>query len=171
MSFKAWVRSVNSSTDWTEGFHHLGGFIPGVTILRIRFAWGFQGTTPLTASIAGVQQNLQVWGLCTTVGGGGGPPPNPRSDSSDVDPPSQRWLHWEARAPTVRTLDGRSELVSWTDSGPQEPMDAKGMVSGKTVPEGDFLSIWSSWAAAYDWQGDGQVAMWQWTAILVEVPD
>jgi hypothetical protein len=169
MAFNAWVRTVNSSTDWTIGYDHIGGFIPAVTIERIRFSWGFTGITPLTGSLMGVMQNIQVLGFCTTVGEGGGPPPNPRLDSSDVDPPSQRWLHWEARAPVVSNLDGHSELVTWRDSGPQDAMSSKGMVSGASVPEGELLSLWASWASAYDWPADGQVQLWYGASVLLNV--
>lgn len=166
---KAWVRTVNSSTDWTTGFLNLGAFSPPTTIVRIRFGWGFQGITPVTGTLLGVMQNLQVLGLCTTVGAGGGPPPNPRTHSGDVLPPSQRWLHWEARAPVIQTADGTTELVTWRHSEPQEAIDVKAMVSSATVPAGEFMTLWASWAAAYDWPADGLVHMWLWASILVQV--
>ena len=170
MSGKFWGRTVKSSLDWTIGFEKMFSLPSGISVLRIRFGWGFTGFTPATGDLLSVMRNLQVMGICTTVGDGGGPPPDPRTDSSDVDPPSQRWLHWESRAPVITSADGRTELVTWRDSGPQYEMDTKGMVSGASVPDGEFLTVWFSWAAAYDWPAEGHVQMWMWASLLVEVP-
>lgn len=169
MTTQGWGRGVHVSSDWTVGFTLLAQLPPGGTYLRVHFGWGFEGTTPLTGTMLGVMQNLQVFGLCTTVGDGGGPPPDPRTHPTDVDAPSQRWLWWEARAPRVRSVDSGAELVTWTDSGPQERVDTKAMVSGATVPAGQFLNLWASWAAAYDWPVDGQVIMWHWASFLGRV--
>lgn len=168
---KGWARAVQSQANWTVGFYLIGGFIPGCTILRTHFSWGFEGVSPLTEWIGDTQANLQVFGLCTTVGDGGGPPPNPREHPFDVDPPSQRWLWWEARAPRVRSVDGVNGLVVWSDSGAQYPTDTHGMVSGKTVPAGQTLNIWASWASAYAWPDDGYVNVWFSASVLVEIPE
>ena len=168
MTENAWIRTVINRSDWTSGYYAIVNWPNIASLLRVRFSWGFNGVTPLTGTIQGVQQNIQVMGLCTTVGDGGGPQPNARTESSDVDPPAQRWVFWEGRAPRVTSCDGVSEIVTWTDSGPNYDVDSKSMVSAAHISDAHVMTLWASWAAANDWPADGQVNVWFSASVLLQ---
>jgi hypothetical protein len=157
---------VLANLPWESGSQLLMAVPPGGTLLRTHFGWGFYGDTSSLADLSSVSQNLQVMGLCTTVGPGSETPPNARTNSFDEDPPAERWTYWEARAPRVGTYSQAAELVTWQDSGAQEPVDTKAMVSAKGVTTPDSLNLWASWAAAGAWDPSGSVNLWLWASIL-----
>lgn len=163
-----WIRGIQSGLAWTSGYNAFVGLPRGATLLRTHFGWGFGGDSASTANLTGISANLQAMGICTTVGDGTEAVPNARTQSSDQAPPTNRWIYWETRAPIVATFDGTNDLVTWRDSGPQAPVDSKGQVSAKSIPEGDSLNIWASWAAAGDWDVTGNVNLWYWFSILYQ---
>ena len=160
-----WVRTVQAGLSWTSG-HSLIVSVPrGDTLLRAHFGWGFYGDTSTADDLTAVAQNLQVMGLVTTIGDGTETPPNARTGSSNADPPSERWIFWEGRAPRLATLDATAGLAIWQDSGSQEPVQSKGMVSAKTIPAGNTLQLWASWAAGSAWPADGSVQVWYYASV------
>ena len=163
-----WVRTVQANLSWTTGSNKIAAISPGNTLLRIHFGWGFYGDTSTTTNLEDVSQNLMVMGLVTTVGNGSETPPNARTSSSDVSPPTQRWVFWEARAPRIAAHDSSGGVALWQDSGGQEPVQTKGMVSAKTIPSGDFLNVWASWAAAAAWDASGNVNLWFYASLLFQ---
>lgn len=163
-----WVRTVESGLTWISGSNKIAAISPGNTLLRVHFGWGFYGDTSTTADLQGVAQNLQVMGIVTTVGNGTETVPNARTASSDADPPTQRWVFWEARAPKLASHDSAGSLAVWQDSGSQEPVQTRGQVSGKTVASGSFLNVWASWAAAGAWDASGSVNLWFYASLLYQ---
>jgi hypothetical protein len=163
-----WARTVLADLDWEDNTSLLVKIPRGATLLRTRFGWGFYGDTSATTDLQNVSQNLQVMGLCTTYGTGGEAVPDARIDPTDQDPPTNRWIYWEARAPRLAAYNATAELAFWQDSGAQEPVDSKSMVSSKTIPEGDTLNLWASWSAASAWDDTGNVNLWLWASILYQ---
>jgi hypothetical protein len=164
----AWARGAQQSYSLPTGNVLLASLSAGQSILRVRFGWGFYGDTPLQTTIAAAAANLVVWGLVTTVGDGSETVPDPRTDPGDVDPPTQRWLWWETRAPIVQAA--APGLVVWGDSGPQEPCDAKGQVLATGLGDGQTLNLWASWALGYGWDAAGTGSIWLGYSILVRTP-
>lgn len=163
-----WVRTVLANLSYTSGHHIIVNVPRGATLLRVHFGWGFYGDTSATTDLQSVSQNLQVMGIVTTVGNGTETVPDARSSSSDVAPPTQRWIYWEGRAPRLAAYDGTAALAFWQDSGAQEPVDTKGQVSGKTIASGDTLNVWASWAAAGAWDATGNVNLWLYASALYQ---
>lgn len=163
-----WVRSVQANLSFTSGNALIANIPRGSTLVRVHFGWGFYGTTHATANPVHTANNLQVMGVCTTVGDGTEAVPNVRTQSADQSPPSGRWLWWEARAPVISSYDSGAELISWRDSGAQTPVDAKGMVSAKAIPAGDTLNLRASWAAAFAWEANESNNLWFWASILYQ---
>lgn len=163
-----WVRTVQSDLSYTSG-HSLIASVPRAsTLVRTHFAWGFNGNTRSSAAVYDVERNIQVMGIVTTVGTGTETPPNARTAAGDAAPPTQRWIYWEARAPVVSAWPSGADVVLWRDSGPQAPVDTKGMVSAATIPAGDTLNVWASWAAAGAWESNGRVNLWYWASLLYQ---
>ena len=160
-----WVRTVLADLAWTSGYHQLASVPRGDTLLVVRFGWGFYGDTSSDANLMGVSQNLQVMGLVTTVGTGSETPPNARTQSSNQNPPTGRWIDWEVRAPLIAAYDSAGGLTLWQYSGSQAPVETKGMVSAKTIPAGDTLNLWASCAAAGAWDSSGSVDLWLYASI------
>lgn len=163
-----WARTVQSDLAWTSGHSLIDSVPQGSTLLRVHFGWGFNGNTRSSAAVYDVERNIQVFGIVTTVGDTTEAVPNARTASSDAAPPTRRWIYWEARAPHVVGWDSGGDLVLWDDRGPQAPVDTKGMVSAKTIPGGDTLNVWASWAAVNAWETNGRVNLWYWASLLWE---
>lgn len=163
-----WVRTIHSSLAWTSGSQILANVPRGSTLIRVHFGWGWEGTTAADAGFVAVASNLQVMGLVTTVGNGSESVPNARTASGDAAPPTQRWVYWEGRAGTLVQIDPTGTTAFWQDTRAQEPVDTKGMVSGKGIPSGDTLNLWASWAAAGDWPVSGTVDLWCYASILYQ---
>ena len=139
----------------------------GLTISRIRFSWGFYIDTPALDDMSNVAFNTMVLGLVTTVGNGSETVPNPRLNPGDAAPPTQRWLWWETRNPVVTAVSEGANVITWRDSGPQEPTDAKGQVLATGIPSGDTLNLWASWAAAYGPDANSTHVVWAGASILI----
>lgn len=163
-----WVRTVKSDLAWQIGFDLIASVPRGDTLVRVHFGWGFNGNTRSSAAVYDVERNLQVMGIVTTVGNGSETPPNARTQSGDQVPPTQRWIYWEGRAPRLVGWDSGGDVALWNDSGPQAIVDTKGMVSAKTIPAGDTLNVWASWAAATAWESNGRVNLWYWASLLYQ---
>lgn len=163
----AWVRTVQALA-WPTGNVLLATLNHGATLNRVRFSWGFSGWIPASANLSGPPANLQVFGLVTTAGTSPGTPPNARTGSSDVNPPSQRWLFWEARQPVLTSIDGNTDIAYYRDSGNQYEIDVGTQVTSKTLPAGQNVYLWASWAPAFTWHDEGFVQMWLSASILGE---
>lgn len=155
-----WTRTQEQGLTYSDGHFKLAAISPGDTLIRVHMQWGLVGTSTLETSIAGLGSNLITMGLVTTVGDGTETPPAAQSASSDANPPTERWIYWETRTPVVSAISKRADLVAWRDSGPQEAVDTKGMVSAKTVPAGQYLNLWASWQALGGWTPTGEVNIW-----------
>jgi hypothetical protein len=160
-----WVRTVAAELSWVEGTQLIAAIPIGSTFRVAHFGWGFYGDTSTDADLSGIASNLEVMGLVTTVGDGTESVPNARTQASNQDPPTQRWVYWEGRAPRIAAYDSAGTLVLWADSGGQEPVETKGQVSAKSVPEGDTLNLWASWAAGGDWDASGTAKVWFYASI------
>lgn len=142
----------------------------GSTYRRVRFSWGFAGTTPAITDMGNMAYNLLTMGLVTTIGDGTETPPNPVTASGDASPPTERWVWWESRQPVVCGLDELAGVAAWRDSGPQEAVDVKTQVLATGIPGGDTLNLWASWAADNDWDTEGAVTVWVSTSVLFSTP-
>lgn len=163
-----WQRMAYFGQPWQVGSAQLVSISPGDTLLRVHFGWGWYGDSTATAALPTIAGNLQAMGIVTTVGDGTEAVPNALTQSADQDPPTQRWIYWEVRAPKIATYDATANLVTWQDSGAQEPVDTKGMVSAKTIPTGSFLNVWASWAAQAAWDTSGNVNLWLYSSVLYQ---
>jgi hypothetical protein len=105
-------------------------------------------------------------GLVTTYGNGTETPPDPVAAPADAAPPTLRWIWWEVRAPVVTAVDAAAGVVTWTDSGPQERVDAQAQVKAVGVPAGDTLNLWASWRGYGSWDASGAVAIWVGASVL-----
>jgi hypothetical protein len=163
----SWVRTVNAGLPWTSGSWLIASLQPGSTLIRVRFGWGFFGTTDSTVALNNIASNIQILGLVTTVGNGSETPPNARTQAGDADPPQERWLWWEGRQPVPSGSSDGGSTVTWEPSPAQEIVDAKGMVAAATIPSGQTLNLWASWAAAAAWDGSGQAFVWAAASVLI----
>lgn len=161
-----WVRTVQAGLSWSAG-HSLIASVPrGDSLLRIHFGWGFYGDTSSSTSLLNVAQNLQVMGIVTTVGNGTETVPNARTAAGNASPPTQRWVYWEGRAPKIAGIDDGLSLAIWQDSGAQEPVQTEAQVSAATIPAGDSLNVWASWAPGSAWDATGTVELWYYASLL-----
>lgn len=160
-----WVRTVDASLAWTSGTSLIASIPIGSTLRVGHFGWGFYGDTSTDTDLSAVSQNLQVMGLVTTVGNGSETAPNARTAAGNADPPTERWVYWEGRAPRLVAYDSAGTLALWADSGGQEPVETHGQVSAKSVPGGDTLNLWASWAAGSAWDATGTAKVWYYASI------
>lgn len=163
-----WVRTVQAGLTWTSGSSLIASVPRGSTLIRTHFGWGFNGNTRATSALIDTSDNVQIMGIVTTVGNGTEAVPNARTEAGDAAPPAQRWIYWEGRAPNVAAFPGGTDLVLWSDSGPQAPVDTRGMVSAATIPAGDTLNVWASWAAGGPWEANARVNLWYWASLLYQ---
>lgn len=163
-----WIRTVQANLPWTSGTSLIGSIPRGSTLLRIRFGWGFYGSSSSFQAASTIAENLQVFGIVTLDGTGGGPAPNPRTASNDPAPPLERWLWWEARPPVITAYDSAGGVTLWQDGQPSEVTDGKGMVAGN-VAAGHTLDVWASWAAAAAWADTTSfVHVWYWASVAYQ---
>jgi hypothetical protein len=111
--------------------------------------------------------NPMVLGLVSTVGNGSESVPDPITSPTDASPPTQRWLWWEQRVPTVTAWDPAAPIAIWQSSPPQEAVDAKGQVLATGIPGGDTLNIWVSYKGRSAWDASGEAAVWAYWSVLV----
>lgn len=138
----------------------------GNSYVRVHFRWGFHLDAPIETDIQNVCSNLVSFGICTTVGNGSETRPNARSGSADVDPPTQRWIYWETRAPVVTAIDTAAGVMTFRDSGPTEPTDTKGQVLATGLPAGDSLNLNTCWASASTFDASINTLIWVSTSIM-----
>lgn len=170
MTSFTWVRSVSSGNPWAANNNLIASLASGETLVRIRFGWGFYGFVSNTANLLTASQNLQVFGLVTTVGNTTESVPNPRTAPTDASPPVERWLWWEGRAPRILTYSGTDDVVWFGDSLKSEESDAKGMVRAAGIPGGSTLNLWASWAPGGSWDSTGQADLWYSASVLIRSP-
>jgi hypothetical protein len=160
MSGFNWARSRVSGQPWGPAYQLLGSVPRGSTLRTIRFSWGFFGFTSQTANVLNALGNGQVLGICTVVGNGSEAPPNPVTDPNNQDPPTERWLWWEYRAPQVQTYSDSADAVWYRDTPLGEPTNVQSMVSAAGIAEGDALGVFASWAPTGSWDSSGTAELW-----------
>jgi hypothetical protein len=160
-----WVRTVAAGLDWASGSSLIAEIPRAATLRVVHFGWGFYGDTSTDTDLSAVATNLQVMGLVTTVGDGTETPPDARSESGNADPPTERWVYWEGRAPRITAFDAVGSLVLWADSGGQEPVETHGQVSAKSIGAADTLNLWASWAAGSAWDSSGTANLWYYASV------
>ena len=164
----SWTRGIDASSSWLAGVNGMVALSAGQTLLRVRFRWGFYADTAILTDLAFVSENLMTWGIVTTIGNGTETVPNARTASGDADPPSERWIYWETRAPTVAAISNGAGMVAWRDSGSTEETSTKGQVLAPTMPAGDSLNVWASWAAPFNWDSSGTGVIWYAFSALIK---
>lgn len=162
----SWVRNVFINGDYSSGQFLLGRLSNGQTYVRTHFQWGIYGDTADTVDLQSIAGNLIIMGIVTVFGDGTETAPNPASAPDDADPPTQRWLWWETRAPVPRTMDHAAGVVTWTDSPPPRETDIKAQVLATGVPGGDQLDLWASWASHNAWDSSGSANVWLGASVL-----
>lgn len=166
-----WYRSLQAAEFYDVGWLWQCAIPSGATYKRVRWAWGFAGNTDNKVDMHAIATNLQVAGLCTTIGNGTEVPPHPLTTPGDVAPPTQRWLWWETRQPIAVSVDNGSGVISWRDSGPQETPDVRTQVLATGIPGGDSLNLWFSWQSTNGaWDPSGQQRIWVATSTLYVTP-
>lgn len=165
-----WVRQIGSAQGWHSGVS-LQAFIPsGSTYRRVRFSWGFTGHTDSIIALQPMMGNLLVMGLVTTIGNGSEHVPDAISESFDAAPPTQRWIWWGSRAAVPIAVDQAANVITWRDSGPDQPVDSKVNVLATGIPGGDNLNLWASWNVSNGWDASGDVEIWVSTSVLYSTP-
>lgn len=166
-----WHRVMQHAPFYDVGWFWQIAIPSGSTLRRVRFSWGFAGFTEVTADLHATAQNILLAGIVTTIGDGSEVPPAPYTTPDDVDPPTLRWLWWEARQPVATSIDAAGGTVAWRDSGPQGAIDIKVPVLATGIPGGDTLNAWFSWQAQGGaWDTSGSVEVWVSTSILYSTP-
>lgn len=166
-----WFRSLKAADPYDVGWLWMCAIASGSTYRRVRWSWGFTGTTADTTDMHSVSSNLQVAGLVTTIGNGTETPPVPLTTPNDVAPPTQRWVWWETRQPIAVAVDHSAGVISWRDSGPQEIPDVQVPVLATGIPGGDTLNLWFSWQSTNGaWDGSGSQRIWVSTSVLYTTP-
>jgi hypothetical protein len=167
MTTYSWVRN-GFATPWGA---HTWGIVDslgaGLTIRRIRFRWGLFGTVPIPGDLGAMAFNFATLGFVTTVGDGTETPPNPQTAPDDADPPTQRWLYWEQRAPIVTAVSGSAGVATYRDSGSTEETSTQGQVLATGLPEGDSLNLWVSIGTSYGWDAGGSALLWASWSLLI----
>lgn len=163
----SWRRNTFTTSAIGSGFNWEDAIAEGNTYQRVHLRWGFHLDTPITTDISAIAQNLVSLGVCTTIGDGSESRPNARSGAwPNEDPPTERWIYWETRAPIVRAIDYQAGIITWTDSGATEPTQTKGQVLAQGIPGGDSLNLSTSWAAAEAFDTSINTALWVSVSIM-----
>lgn len=163
----SWLRGTQTLNWATTQWALIDSLGAGITIRRIRFRWGFYGDTNAMTDLAAIASHLMVFGLVTTVGNGTEIPPDPFTAPNDADPPTQRYLYWEARAPVITAVDSAGGIVAWRDSGSTEETSTRGQVLATGLPAGDSLNLWAVLGSAYDWDPSGSATIWYAYSLLI----
>jgi hypothetical protein len=163
-----WRRNVNAQPLTTSGNYWNDAIVPGNTYLRVRIRWGFHLDTPTNVDLAYLGSGLVTFGLCTTYGDGTETPPDPLEVSTDIDPPTLRWIYWESLAPSCKGIDDASGVIIWENSPHSEETQTRGQVLAAGVPPGDTLNLWASWGSTIDWsaQFGANAVIWHSLSIL-----
>jgi hypothetical protein len=161
-----WGRSLHNNANFLVGQAQLGGLPNGVGYRRVRFSWGFVGHTSTIVNLPAIEGYPLVMGLVTTIGNGTETAPNAIGAPNDAAPPTQRWIWWEARAAVCTAVDENAGIMTWSDSGAQDPVDSKVAVLAVGVPGGQTLNLWASWAAPIAWDPSGTVNIWISASVL-----
>jgi hypothetical protein len=148
----------------------MGSVPQGGTLRAIRFGWGFYGYTSQTANIITTLGNGQTFGICTVVGDGSETPPNPSTSPENQDFPVERWVWWEYRAPQVMTYSDSADAVWYRDTPLGEQTTMQANVSAATIPDGDQLDVWASWAPATNWDASGEALIWVFMSVGYTTP-
>ena len=163
-----WRRNINAQPLTTSGNYWNDAIVAGNTYLRVHIRWGFHLDTPTTVNMAYLASGLVAFGLVTTYGNGSETPPDPLLDSADLNPPTNRWIYWEALAPSLKGIDDASGVAVWEASAHSEPTQTRGQVLAVGVPPGDTLNLWASWGSTIDWfaQFGANAVIWHSLSIL-----
>jgi hypothetical protein len=163
----SWNRGIQVLSWATIQWVELQALSAGQTLRRIRFRWGFYGDTSLMTDLNGVSSNLYTFGICTTIGDGTEVPPNPRTQSNDQAPPTQRWVYWETRAPYATAVDQAGGVVTWRDTGSTEETSTRGQVLATGLGPGQTLNVWAVMAPAFNWDPSGSGSIWFAYSLLI----
>ena len=161
-----WRRNTFTTVNLNSSFNWEDAIGAGNTYLRCHIRWGFHLDCPLDSDIASIASNIVTYGLCTTVGNGSETRPNPRTQSADQAPPTQRWIYWETRAPVVSAIDRAAGIITFRDSGSTEETSTKGQVLATGLPSGDSLNLSSTWATPNAFPSNANGLLWITISIL-----
>lgn len=165
-----WNRSLGASTLVNGNSLLLARLNPGDTFLRTHINWGFSFSSPVAADFSLLSQAIVAFGIVTTVGDGTEVPPSPVFAPQDADPPTQRWIYWEARAPVPVAMSQDAGVIFWRDSGPNQEGSTKGQVAAQGLPGGDTLNLWASFDSGFDYAGlDVIPVIWLATSSLSKI--
>jgi hypothetical protein len=163
----SWRRNTATSYTLQNGSLWNDAISSGDSYLRVHIRWGFVCDSPTAVDMQALSTAIVTFGLCTTIGNGSETPPNPRTQSGDQAPPTQRWIYWETRAPVVSAIDYQAGVIAWRDSGATEPTSTKGQVLATGLGEGDSLNLWAVWDCPLNWSGlVGNAMLWHSLSIL-----
>lgn len=163
-----WGPVAFNNTQQTVG---LIGANAGQSIVRVRFAWGFGGTTSTSVVVANIMAQPMVLGICTTIGNGSEAKPDPITAADDAAPPTQRWIWHERRWPQVVAYDSSGSTIVWQSSQPQERADTKGQVLAPgTMGSGNTLNCWVTFRSANNWDASGIAYCFGFANVLLRSP-
>lgn len=161
-----WSRVWGHSLAWgTQNL--LVAHVPhGQTLKRVHFGWGMAGYTSTVCDSMFVANSMIAFGVQTVVSTRVPPPPSPVTGALDINPPLERWLWWETRAPQeITRTEEFPGVVSWRDSGPSQELDGQGQVLANVVGP-TTLDVYLSWDTQVAWDASGQAAFWGWASVL-----
>jgi hypothetical protein len=163
-----WFRPTATSFNYHVGHSLLAQIPVGGTLLRVHLRWGIVADTSIDVDYSSVYQNIITMGIVTTIGPGTEGVPDPRLQAGDVQPPTQRWVYWETRAPKPVNLDASTGSIAWVDTGATEDTTTKGQVLATGIGAGQFLNVWASWSSPFAWDPTGTAMVWLGASVLVK---
>ena len=163
----SWRRNTFVTVNLASNFNWEDAIAAGNSYIRVHIRWGFSLDCPVATDLQDLTSNLVSFGIATTIGNGSEARPNARTQAwPDQDPPTQRWIYWETRAPVVTSISQESNLVTLKDSGTGEETQTKGQVLATGLPGGDSLNLSSCWAAASTFDSTINTMLWCSLSIL-----
>jgi hypothetical protein len=166
-----WFRTPFSITSTDADLQqNLAVLSPGQAIRRCHFGWTANAVGNGYDDLFATNNEQILAGLVTTVGDGTEFPPDPLFQPENQDPPTQRWLWWEARAARVDAFP-QVDTGAWSLStvDPAQPTDAEGQVLVPQLPSGQFLRLWFIAQSGENWPFQVPWYLTGWASVLVDL--
>lgn len=166
-----WFRSTFAikSTDAFLQFN-LGVFSSFQAIRRIHFGWSGNAVGNGYEDLFATVNEQIVAGIVTTIGDGTEVPPDPLFQPSNQNPPTERWLWWEARAMRIDAFP-QVDSGAWSCStvDPAEPSDSRAQLVVPPLPEGQFVRAWFVVQTDNNWPFQVGFYVTGWFSLLLDL--
>lgn len=164
----SWTGVASPVNGWQTSHSLLLSISGGHTLVRTRFAWGFEGLTTEEQRPTDTMQLYMAWGIVTTVGDGTESVPSAVPPAGNANPPTSRWIHWEAKLPHLVQFGDTNETFLYRETPAAMPDSSEGMVAAANLGVGQTLNVWASWYISGAWEVLGKANMWYWARLGVK---